>query len=76
MKFIKQLMLSLSILIPYSALADINTFYDAKLAAGELKDSIANSPIYGIFFYFGSAILAFIVLIVVVFVLIMMLKKK
>jgi hypothetical protein len=67
--------LSAIFILPNYASADINTVYDAKLAANNLKDSVINSPIYGIIFYFGSTIVVFIVLIIVVFVLIMMLKK-
>jgi len=68
-------LISVILILPNHALADINTVYDAKLAANNLKDAVVNSPIYGIIFYFGSTIIGFIILIIVVFILIMMLKK-
>ena len=64
-----------SIILPNYFLADINTVYDAKLAANNLKDEVVNSPIYGIVLYSGSIIIAFAVVVMVIFVLIVLLKK-
>ena len=70
-----RLLLAIILAFPSRVFADINTVYDAKLKANEVKDAVVNSPIYGIVFYSGSAIVIFIVVLVVVFVLIMLLKR-
>lgn len=69
------LLLIVILVLPKQSFAAINTFYDLKLEIQKIKDSVINSPIYGIIIYSGSAIVIFIVAVIVIFILIMLLKK-
>ena len=63
------------IFTPLISKADINSLYDLEQKFEQIKDSVANSPVYGILFYSISAIAIFVVAILVVFMLIMLLKR-
>jgi hypothetical protein len=72
---IRKLLFAAICVLPCNALAEINTFYDAKLKMQETKDAFVNSPIYGMTAYFGGAIIIFIIAIIIFFALIMMLRR-
>lgn len=82
MKKILFFIAALILIATYQLFSNVHTIYDAQLKIEQTKvsilstkDAILNSPIYGMIFYAGSAIIIFVIAIVLVFVIIMSLRR-